>query len=282
MERPTSLIDLDAVRGETTTYPRFQRPAPSELTAEVPTETQDGAWRDEGYRFHRRATKPSKEEFANATRWLHDMVKICTEAHRAGARDLLWMSWLPKAARKSHPTRYSGLIALTAEGARKLMLNFGAWFPKAGHFDCELRDKLCNHTAVRAELSAGYLYPCLGHYSQHESGIEKGVREMDWSQHHILQETRVSEIPNCKHESIGVAAFTAGGYISLLHDGVHLPDTPPDDFRWWTAAITIPEPPIGAKPASGNKSAAASSAASMPNSCPPRACTQSTESQTMG
>ena len=66
------------------------------------------------------------------------------------------------------------MIALTSEGARKLMLNFDLWFPEPGHWDCLLHEKLSAHAGMRAELSAGYLYPCLGHYSQHESAVEKG------------------------------------------------------------------------------------------------------------
>ena len=173
-EKPDSLMELGAVRGETTTFPRLQDPDPAELTAADDTEAPSLAWLNDGYRFHRRATKPVKGEFSTATRWLEDMVKICTEAHRAGARDLLWMSWLPNKKRKTFPTRYSGLIALTSEGARKLMLNFDVWFPKPSHWDCLLLEKLSAHAGMRAELSAGYLYPCLGHYSQHESAVEKG------------------------------------------------------------------------------------------------------------
>ena len=178
------------------------------------------------------------------------MVKFCTEAHRAGARDLLWMSWLPKkAGRATHPRWYSGLIALTSEGARKLMLNFDDWFPQPGYWDSTLRYMLSMNPAMRAELSAGYLYPCLGHFTEHENAVDKGVRQPDWSMKHMIQETRTSAKLTAGHYSIGVCSFTEKGTISYLHPGMTLPDIPPEeDFRWWTAAITVSELPAGAAP----------------------------------
>ena len=120
MESPESVMELDAVRGESTTFPRWQVPRRSEPTADDSNAAPGPQWIDEGLRFHRRAKKLTKGEFSTTTSWLVDMIKICTEAHRAGAQDLLWMSWLPK---KSHrvrfPTRYSGLIALTSDGGQE-------------------------------------------------------------------------------------------------------------------------------------------------------------------
>ena len=53
--------------------------------------------------------------------------------------------------------------------------------------------------------------------------------------------------------------------MNPLHNGIKLPDTPPaQDFRWWSAAITVAEPTAGAAPTTRERSAEASSAASTP------------------
>ena len=151
------------------------------------------------------------------------------------------------------------------------MLNFDVWFSKPGHWDCLLREKLSAHAGMRAELSAGYLYPCLGHYSQHESAVEKGVRETTWDMRHILQETRTSELAAGHHDSIAVCAFETSGPLIPLHNGIKLPDTPPDqDFRWWTAAITVAEPEAGKAPKARKRAAEASSVASTPDRWVPK------------
>ena len=96
LEMPDSVAEVEAVRGDDTTFPRFQTSAKVEPSATARAGASKTGWVDEGFHFYGRGTKPKASEFSTATRWLVDMVKICTEAHRAGARDLLWMSWLPK------------------------------------------------------------------------------------------------------------------------------------------------------------------------------------------
>ena len=249
---PKFKSEVEAVRGEDRTFPAYQHIRPVEPTADAAASSQqppaiaNHQWVQVGLNFHKRATKPSADEFTTTSKHLVDIVKMTSEAHRAGARDLLWLSWLPlKSKRVRHPTRYSGFIALTAEGARKLRFNFEEWLGEPTFFDTALRHALCENVACRAELSAGYLYPCLGHYCEHSSPLCKGaVRDTDWSSQHILQDTRVEPTADAKHWSIGVCAFTESGPICYLHPGIQLPELEfGEDFRWWTAAISINELP---------------------------------------
>ena len=274
LETPESLLELEAVRGENRSFPRWQ--IPKELTADDQADPPaDGEWIDEGLRFHRRATKPSKGEFTTTTRWLVDMIKICTEASRAGASDLLWMSWLPKASKRvKYPTRYTGLIALTAEGARKIMLNWDEWFPEPTHWDIALRKALSEKPAVRAELSAGYVYPGIGLFCDHPSSNSKSgeVRQADWTSHHFIQDTRTSKL-TAGHHSIAVCAFCRSGPQAFLHPGLTLPDVGPDeDFRWWTAAITVTSEPEGAVPTAVTKNLVELASPPKASGCP-RTCT---------
>ena len=109
--------------------------------------------------FYGRPAKPRAAAFTETTLELHDIVKIACEAHRAGAGDLLWMSWMEASSRKKGaPSRFSGLIAISAIGARKLLANFEEWIPM-GFFDCNLRKALGGNRECRAKLAAGYLYP---------------------------------------------------------------------------------------------------------------------------
>ena len=209
LERPESRMEMEAARGEHRNFPRWQVGTVVEPTADDQGGPPKTLWKDEGLQFHKRAKKPLAGEFSTTTRWLVDMIKICTEADRAGAKDLLWMSWLPKKSKRvSYPTRYSGLIALTAEGARKLMLNFDDWFPEPCNWDTELRKGLGTNPAMQTELAAGYLFPCLGHFTEHESAIAGGVRQAEWDLKHLIQDTRPSKL-TAGHFSLGVCALAS-------------------------------------------------------------------------
>ena len=119
---PSSQPELKEVRGAYTTWPRFQhvvRAPPAAADGQGADGDGDGgtAWLHVGLHFHRRAKKPLSAEFSTSTHHLVDLVKLCTEASRAGARDLVWMAWSPKKAKRAkHPSTYAGLLALTAEG----------------------------------------------------------------------------------------------------------------------------------------------------------------------
>ena len=55
LETPESKLELEAVRGEARTFPRYQ--VPSELAARTSGAQGASQWIDEGLRFHRRAKK---------------------------------------------------------------------------------------------------------------------------------------------------------------------------------------------------------------------------------
>ena len=252
---PSSQPELKEVRGEHTTWPCYQhavREPPAAGNGQGADGDGDGgvAWLHVGLHFHRRAKKPLSAEFSTSTHHLVDLVKLCTEASRAGAQDLVWAAWTPKKAKRvQHPSTYTGLLALTAEGARKLLNNWEVWLPKPESFDVALRRALCENVACRAELSAGYLYPALGSAMDVDTMLlGANPKDSTWTSPHLIQDTRTTAL-TAGHSSIGVCGFTTWGPACYLHPGITLPDTSQgEDFRWWTAAITIAELPAGGLP----------------------------------
>ena len=136
------------------------------------------------------------------------------------------------------------MIALTADCARKFVLNFNDWFREPGDWDCALLQAACWNRDFRDEIRAGYTYPSIGFYREHPSPNLKGqVREAPWHKKHILQGTRAV---GPLHEAIEVCFFTEAGPKCVMHPGIRLPEREHgEDFRWWTAAITIAESPTG-------------------------------------
>ena len=183
-----------------------------------------------------------------------------TESSRAGAGDLLWLAWNPKSQQRvQHPTGSSGLIALTAEGARKLVAYFDEWFPEAGDWDVLLRKAASSDAGFREIMKTGYTFPAIGHFREHPSPNLKGeVRASSWHRRHILQDTAAR---GPIHYAIEICAFMAQGYKCILHPGIRLPESEAgEDFRWWTASISIQELPAGNAPTAStwNKKRAAS------------------------
>ena len=135
--------------------------------------------------------------------------------------DLVWVAWTPKKARRAkHPSTYTGLLALTAERARKLLNNFDAWLPRTENFDVALRQALCENIACRAEPSAGYL----------ASGDRRpsGRRQHDGGRkphrHHVDREA-----PHPRHENDRAhsRSFFHWG-VQFHEDGPHLLPPPWD------------------------------------------------------
>ena len=129
------------------------------------------------------------------------------------------------------------------------MNNWEAWLPHPHNFDVALRQALCENVACRAELSAGYLYPAIGSALDVDAMLSGATpRESQWNSQHLIQDTRTTAL-TAGHSSIGVCAFTSWGAVCFLHPGINLPDSAHgEDFRWWTAAITIAELPAGGVP----------------------------------
>ena len=244
---PSTVSQLQTERGPVV-YPQFRH------LVEPPADSAGGAdahgkkdWQESGLGFYSRGEKPSAAEFAETSQELQDIVKIACEADRAGCGDLLWMSWMEASARRKRaPSRYSGLIAISALGARKLLANFEEWIP-IGFFDVNLRKALDGNEDCRAKLAAGFLYPSLGHYSEHYAAACGGTREAYWQSPYIAQNTRgPSELPAAKWDGIfQIYGCTEKGRNPMLHAGFSLPERPGEDLVWWTAAITVPELPAG-------------------------------------
>ena len=113
--------------------------------------------------------------------------------------------------------------------------------------DVNLRNALGGNQDCRAKLAAGYLYPSLGHYSEHFAPGASGIREAYWSSHYIAQSTRgPSVLPAAPWDgTFHICEFNEKGKDAKMHDGFSLPEKKGEDLVWWTAAITVPELPAG-------------------------------------
>ena len=76
-------------------------------------------------------TSSASGKMASCSTELVDMVMLVNPAARSGAKDLVWLSWNAwKTGRQQAPSYGSQLIALTADGARKVKDSWRDWFPK--------------------------------------------------------------------------------------------------------------------------------------------------------
>ena len=217
------------------------------------------AWEPPPVPFDQRGRKPASEEFTATSSHIANLVKIMSESSRAGAGHLLWLAWNPSSKRLHHPRGSSGLIALTAEAARLLVYHFQHWFPEPGDWDVLLRKAASSNMRFRQTIDAGYTWPAIGHYREHASPNCGGqVRHGEWGKKHILEDTMAH---GPVHHFIQICALTEGGHKCVLHPGIRLPESAGEDFRWWTASISILEPPAGNWPTAeawANKNRAAS------------------------
>ena len=247
LSSPATVTQLNTDRASVV-YPRFASivEPPAEPGQDAEPDGQD-SWLEAGLGFYTQGKKPSADSFNETTQELQDIVKICCEADRAGASDLLWMSWMEASCRRKRaPSRFSGLIAVSALGARKLLDNFEKWIPM-GCLDVNLRKAVDGNADCRAKLAAGFLYPSLGHYSEHFAEAVAGIREGYWNSKYICQSTRgPSEPPAAPWDgNFFIYGFIDKGDNPLMHEGFSLPEQQGEDLTWWTAAITVPEPPAG-------------------------------------
>ena len=244
---PDTVPQLQAERGPVV-YQQFAH------LVEPPADSPGGAvgdgnndWKESGIGFYTRGEKPSADAFAETTQELQDIVKICCEADRAGAGELLWLSWMAATSRRKRaPSRYSGLIAISALGARKLLAHFEEWIP-IGCFDVNLRKALEENQDCRAKLAAGYLYPSLGHYSEHYADAVAGIREAYWESAYIAQSTRgPSEPPAAPWDgNFQICGCILKGHNPEKHPGISFPERTGEYLAWWTAAISVPKLPAG-------------------------------------
>ena len=116
------------------------------------------------------------------------LVRLHTQAQRLGRGDLVWYSWnAAKSKRQSHPSHGSQMIGLTKTGAAALAAFFQRSMPC--HFDIGLL-----HALLDQELALGacYVYPAIGHYTEHESGCDPalGIRPAHWGETWIMEGVR--------------------------------------------------------------------------------------------
>ena len=169
-------------------------PDPENMPTEVPgasASSQPPVMTHDGLGWFRSSKKPPAEAFEHVSQELDDLVRMATLARRVGHGDLIWYSWdgCDGKGRKERPAHGSSLLGITAAAAKKMLKNFERWFPKK-HFDVALRDALEKDDHCRAELTACFLFPSVGHYDSHESGIERGVRWSKWEDSRVQEGTR--------------------------------------------------------------------------------------------
>ena len=190
--------------------------------------------------FYPRVKKASPSELTACSSELVDIVKLCNAAARCGKKDLLWLCWNAGASvRKTAPSFGSNLIALTADGARKMQQNFQAWFGAKTHWDLALRYALEKNDTCRRELTAAYVYPAVGHYDEHESMQGNGVRESTWSKQWAQSGTRkpTELTAGKKWWDFEIRGFEARGNTPVLRS-VKFPEDS-EELEWWTAGISM-------------------------------------------
>ena len=87
-----------------------------------------------------RTTKPSSEEFENATTFVKQLVRFVTAAHRNGRGDMVWMSWNGTDTRGKHPMpqHTSTLLAVSYDGTVRVKEKFWQDVHRS-HFDVSLK-----------------------------------------------------------------------------------------------------------------------------------------------
>ena len=172
----------------------------------------------------------------HTTQELHDLVQMCTIAHRHNVGGLVWLSW--NACGSKPPARYrkqsiafgSQLIAVSHTAAKTLLGLLRD--VKPGHFDVVLKSHL-QHGWVE-KLRASYVVPPIGNFDSHESGCSPGVgfRTGCWGLPWCKEGTRLppSDWPRF------VAAFTASTGPATVVKSLS-PWPPADQDGWWRTHV---------------------------------------------
>jgi hypothetical protein len=164
---------------------------------------------------------------------LTDIVSICTQCHRLGRGNLIWLTWqaaegLSKPASASRIQFGSTGIAITRGGARMLQSAFesGDFPARSGHWDCDLKTWLVRR---QADVGGGYIYPPLGHFAPHPSGCDeryKKERPASWGTSWVCPGTSRSEDPANRQKWLcGWTANARTAWLSPLQDDA-------SDIRW--------------------------------------------------
>lgn len=207
--------------------------APEEGSGDGATADDAGvAPRSEGWEeicagFYQRAGKPGRGSDVDSlapSQEIQDLVKICTVAARSDCGNLIWLSWNGRSTRggRCKPSFGAQMIAVTLKGARKLLMAGARMELPPSHWDICLKNWL--NTPGRAEsIGAAYVYPAIGNYKEHRSGIEKNyVRPGRWDENWCQAGTRQSDGEGFQHR-----------YLCRWLEKSRGVD--------WTAKITLPE-----------------------------------------
>ena len=129
-------------------------------------------------RYYEVPTKAGAEEYTeeSTSRYLTDLMHLCTHAHRAGRGDLVWLSWAPEGAGphcKSKRLRgASTLIACTKEGAKGIGEAMGDQSLSPAHSGVQLREWL--RKGGQQIIKFAYLMPPMGCWAEHVVSVDKG------------------------------------------------------------------------------------------------------------
>ena len=184
-----------------------------------------------------RRKKKAGAELPTPTEELADLVRLCTAAHRQRCGGFLWLCY--EAAKSKHDKGWkkaprNGLmaVAMTAECARKLQV----YWPKLwrGHLDVAFRFLFETEPEIAKELEAGFVYPPVGNYVTHLSGIEAGLeRESTWDYRFVQEGTR-KDPDEGRSEHRQLFRFTRKGKWLQPLATVVIPEEGDEDFRWFT------------------------------------------------
>ena len=109
---------------------------------------------------------------------LKGLVAMANQAARQGCGDFIWFSWNPTARKheKLQPSMGANLLGCTQAGAKIMRQKMDSMLER-GHFDHFMRD-FCRDEWEELNGRSCFVYPPVGNYIGHESGLEKGyVRE---------------------------------------------------------------------------------------------------------
>ena len=138
--------------------------------------------------WHTRTRKPLKEDFENPSEYLKDIIRLCTAAHRLERGHVVWLTWDGDTGKNAEvkPSHGSMLLAVSWLGACWLKENWAqVWL---GHFDLSLK-WVCEN--MSEDLQASFIFPSVGHYASHGSGILLAERIAVWKEWWVQEGVRV-------------------------------------------------------------------------------------------
>ena len=146
-----------------------------------------------------RTQKPKMEDFENPSEHLKDIIRLCTAAHRAGRGSVVWLTWDGDTGKKAEiqPSHGSMMIGVSWLGANWLKDNWAqVWL---GHFDLSLK-WVCEN--MSEDLQASFVFPSVGHYASHGSGILLAERRAVWKEWWVQEGVRVPPGGPGRHRQI--------------------------------------------------------------------------------